>query len=158
MNRDRLVALLLLAFSLGYGWQAGAIQLLPFQADGVMTARTMPYALAGAGALISFLMLILPARPPRPTAPGETEDDQAPPPISVFWRGLDWKSAGWILLAVAVYGALIRPLGFIPSTFAFLCACSIVMGERRPLALVAVHAPAVLGFWLLMTKVLGQTL
>ena len=147
MNRDRLAALLLLAFSLAYGWKTGDIRLLPFQAEGVMTAKTMPYALAAAGAAISFLLLILPARA------GEN-----PPPVSFYWRGLDWKSAAWILLAVAVYGALIRPLGFIPSTFAFLCACSIVLGERRPLALAAVHGPAVLGFWLLMTQVLGQTL
>ena len=147
MNRDRLAALLLLAFSLAYGWQAGDIRLLPFQAEGVMTARTMPYALAAAGALISFLLLVLPVR-----------DGESAPPVAFFWRGLDWKNAGWILLAVAAYGALIRPLGFIPSTFAFLCACSIILGERRPLALAAVHGPAVLGFWLLMTKVLGQTL
>lgn len=147
MNRDRLVALLLLAFSLAYGWKAGDIRVLPFQAEGVMTARTMPYVLAAAGALISFLMLILPAR---------AED--AARPVSFFWRGLDWKSAGWILLAVAVYGALIRPAGFVLSTLAFLCACSLILGERRPLILAAVHIPAVLGFWLLMTKVLGQTL
>ena len=148
MNRDRLVALLLLAFSLAYGWRAGEIAVLPFQAEGVMTARTMPYALAAAGALISFLMLVLPAR----------GGDSAPPSVSFFWRGMDWKSAGWILLAVACYGASIRPAGFIISTFLFLCACSIVLGERRPLALAMVHVPAVLGFWLLMTKVLGQTL
>ena len=147
MNRDRLAALLLLAFSLGYGWKAGDIRLLPFQAEGVMTAQTMPYALAAAGALISFLLLILPAR-----------DNAEAPPVSFYWRGLDWKSAGWILLAVALYGGLIRPLGFIASTFAFLCACSIILGERRPLMLAAVHAPAVLGFWLLMTKLLGQIL
>ena len=149
MSRDRFVALLLLAFSLAYGWKAGDIQVLPFQAEGVMTARTAPYALSAAGALIAFLMLVLPAR---------GGDSEAPPPISFFWRGLDWKSAGWILLAVACYGALIRPAGFILSTVAFLCACSIILGERRPLTLAAVHVPAVLGFWLLMTKVLGQTL
>ena len=148
MSRDRLVALLLLAFSLAYGRLAAEIHVLPFQAEGVMTARTMPYALAAAGALISFLMLVLPAR----------DADSAPAPVSFFWRGMDWKSAGWILLAVACYGALIRPAGFIVSTFLFLCACSVVLGERRPLALAAVHIPAVLGFWLLMTKVLGQTL
>ena len=151
MNRDRLAALLLLAFSLAYGWKAGDIRLLPFQAEGVMTAKTMPYALAAAGALISFLLLILPARA------GEDGKVEAPP-VSFYWRGLDWKSAGWILLAVACYGGLIRPLGFIVSTFAFLCACSVVLGERRPAALAAVHGPAVLGFWLLMTQVLGQTL
>ena len=156
MNRDRLVALLLLAFSLGYGWRAGEIAVLPFQAEGVMTARTMPYALAAAGALISFLMLVLPARGGTGGTGGTGEDSA--PPVSFFWRGMDWKSAGWILLAVACYGASIRPAGFIISTFLFLCACSIVLGERRPLALAAVHIPAVLGFWLLMTKVLGQTL
>ena len=149
MSRDRLVALLLLAFSLAYGWKAGDIAVLPFQAEGVMTARTMPYALSAAGAVIAFLLLILPPR---------GKDGEAPPPVSFFWRGLDWKSALWILLAVACYGALIRPAGFILSTIAFLCACSIILGERRPLALAAVHVPAVLGFWLLMTKVLGQTL
>ena len=149
MSRDRLAALLLLAFSLAYGWKAGDIAVLPFQAEGVMTARTMPYALSAAGSLVAFLLLVLPAH---------GKDGEAPPPVSFFWRGLDWKSAAWILLAVACYGALIRPAGFIVSTVAFLCACSIILGERRPLALAAVHVPAVLGFWLLMTKVLGQTL
>ena len=146
MGRDRAVALLLLAFSLAYGWQAGAIPVLPFQAQGIMTARTMPYVLAGAGAVISFLMLVLP--------PGDGERV----PLSVFWRGLDWRSAGLILLAVAVYGALIRPAGFLFSTFAFLCVCSIILGERRVLMLMAVHVPATVGFWLVMTQLLGLTL
>ena len=147
MGRDRAVALLLLAFSLAYGWQAGAIPVLPFQAQGIMTARTMPYVLAAAGAIISFLMLVLPSK---------NGDDKIP--LSVFWRGLDWKSAGLILVAVAVYGALIRPVGFVASTFAFLCVCSLILGERRPLMLAAVHIPATLGFWLVMTQLLGLTL
>ena len=147
MNRDRLVALLLLAFSLGYGWEAGNIPVLPFQAEGIMTARTMPRVLAAAGALVSLLMLVLPAR-----------NDSPSPPVSVFWRGLDWKRVGLILLAVACYGALIRPAGFVVSTVAFLVACSVVLGERRPLVLAATHIPAAVGFYLLMTKVLGQAL
>ena len=151
MGRDRAVALLLLAFSLAYGWQARGIPVMPFQTEGFITSRTLPYLLAAAGALISFLMLVLPRR-----------DDGGGGgnviPLSVFWRGLDWKSAGLIMLAVVVYGALIRPAGFLISTFAFLCACSFILGERRPLMLCAVHIPATLGFWLVMTQLLGQSL
>ena len=149
MGRDRAVALLLLAFSLGYGWQARGIPVMPFQTEGFITSRTLPYLLAAAGALISFLMLVLPSR---------NGDDGKTIPLSVFWRGLDWKSAGLIMLAVCAYGAMIRPAGFLISTFAFLCACSFILGERRPLMLCAVHIPATLGFWLVMTQLLGQTL
>jgi putative tricarboxylic transport membrane protein len=150
MSRDRIAALLLLAFSLGYGWQTFNIPVLPFQSQSVMTARTLPQILAVAGALLSFLLLILPSPPPSAKSAKDGED--APQPKR------DWKRVILLCALMIFYGLALRPIGFIPATLAFLAACSYAMGERRWLLMAAVYIPLVVGFYLLMTKVLGQTL
>ena len=46
LSKDRIGALFMLAFSLGYGLMATRIALLPFQRSQAFTAQTMPEALA----------------------------------------------------------------------------------------------------------------
>lgn len=143
MGANRVVAVALLAFSVGYGVMAARIALPPFVAQDGVTARTMPFLLAAAGTVVSFLLVIAPR--------GEEDEGAA-------WRGLDWRRAGGILFLVLLYGALLRPAGFLVSTLGFLMACGFLLGERRVHVLAAVFVPIVAGFYWLMTRVLGQTL
>ncbi|MEL6751169.1 MAG: tripartite tricarboxylate transporter TctB family protein, partial [Pseudomonadota bacterium] len=51
--------------------------------------------------------------------------------------------------------AHLRTLGFILSTSLFLIAGFMLLGERRPLWLLAASVPLVVAFWALMDRVLG---
>ena len=71
------------------------------------------------------------------------------------WAGLDWGRVGLLTLAMVLYGALFKPLGFILATTLFLAAGFMVLGERRPLLVLAVSGGVALGFWAVMSRLLG---
>ena len=136
MNRDRVGALILLVFSLVYGFYAFDIPLLPIQRRAAFTAQTMPIVLSVLGAGLSLALLLKPSHG-RFEAPG-------------FRWGLGAAICGLMVL----YGLTVRPLGFILSTSAFLIACMLVLGERRWLLIVGASVPIVVAFWALMALVL----
>lgn len=141
LTKDRIGALLLLAFCVWYYSLIDDIRLLPFQLNSAFTARSMPTALAFLGAGLALLLLISPS--------GDSDD-----------RHLDLKTLGafeWVkgalfLLLMLAYAATIRRLGFIPSTTLFLILGYMILGERRPLPLVLASAPLVVAFWVLMSE------
>jgi len=144
MNKDKVGALFFLLLSIAYGVLAFDIPLTFVGKDEVFTAQTMPIALAIAGAIVSFLILVLPS---------EKTGDSAN--VAAVFRGLDWKRVGLLALLMVFYGATIRVLGFVLSTILFLIGGFWVLGERRVKILLLASIPIVLFFWLLMTKVLG---
>ena len=135
LSRDRIGALLMLAFSLGYGLMATQIPLLPFQRNQAFTAQTMPEALAILGIALSLALLLKPGG-------GERQEI----------RGFRWKEAAFVCGLMVAYGFLLRPGGFIIATIAFLFAAMWVLGERRWLVLLGASVPVVIGFWALMTQ------
>ena len=100
LTRDRIGALIMLAFSIGYGLMIFRIPLLPFQAQVAFTARTMPQALCLLGIVLSLVLLFKPAS-------GET---------AVKVAGLKWKTAAALCALMVFYGFTIRDLGFLIST------------------------------------------
>ena len=136
MNRDRVGALILLVFSLVYGFYAFDIPLLPIQRRAAFTAQTMPIVLSVLGAGLSLALLL---------KPGEGRFE-AP--------GFRWGLGAAICGLMVLYGLTVRPLGFIVSTSAFLVACMLVLGERRWLLIVGASVPIVVAFWALMALVL----
>lgn len=62
------------------------------------------------------------------------------------------------LLATIIFCVLLKPLGFIPTSLAFLVLMAVVMGRRKPLTLIA--APAIITFsiWLIFEKLLQLSL
>lgn len=138
LSRDRVGALLMLAFSLGYGALSFRIPLLPFQAEAAFTARTMPQALALLGTVLSFALLLKPgggafALPPE----------------------FRWGRAALLCALMIFYGFSVRPLGFLISTALFLIGGFIVLGERRLWLILVASLPPVVLFWALMTQVLS---
>lgn len=138
LTRDRIGALLMLAFSLSYGVLIFRIPLLPFQAEAAFTARTMPQALTVLGAVLSLALLI---------KPGDAE------PID--FAGLQWKIAAGLCVLMVFYGFTVRPLGFLISTTIFLAGGFLILGERRWWLVLVASVPVVLFFWVLMTQFLG---
>lgn len=138
LTRDRIGALLLLAFSIFYWSRIDDIRLLPFQADAAFTGRTAPEVLAVLGIVLSLVLLL---------KPGSGAKIEAP--------GYRWGVAGLICLLMVAYGLTVRPVGFLISTSLFLACGFFILGERRWLVLGGVSVPLVVLFWLLMTQVLS---
>lgn len=137
LTRDRIGALLMLAFSLFYWLQIDEIRVLPFQANAAFTARTIPEILAVMGVVLSLVLLL---------KPGSNEKVQV--------AGFLWGKAALICIAMVAYGLTVRPAGFLISTSLFLMFGFWVLGERRPVIILAASVPLVVLFWLLMTQVL----
>lgn len=140
MTRDRLSALVLLGFSIGYGVLAFRIELFPGSEFELFTARTMPIGLAVAGCVISFLMLVLPSR---------TAGEEA------ALKGMNWGKVAALCGLMLFYGATIARLGFLTSTWLFLIGGILLLGERRWTVVLGLSAAVAAGFWLLLSKLLG---
>jgi putative tricarboxylic transport membrane protein len=139
LTRDRIGALVMLAFSIGYGLMIFRIPLLPFQAQVAFTARTMPQALCLLGIVLSLVLLFKPAS-------GEDAAKVA---------GLKWKTAAALCALMVFYGFTIRSLGFLISTNVFLIGSILILGERRAWIIFLASVPIVVFFWVLLTQFLG---
>ncbi|MCJ8322818.1 MAG: tripartite tricarboxylate transporter TctB family protein [Rhizobiales bacterium] len=138
LSSDRIGALVLLAFSIGYGAMIYQIPLLPFQRTAAFTAQTLPQALSVMGIVLSLVLLF-------------TSRNRDMPDVA----GYHWLKGGLICGLMVAYGFLVRPAGFILSTGLFLIFCELVLGERRWKILIFSTMPVVLFFWYLMNEVLG---
>ena len=135
LTKDRIGALLLLAFSLVYGYLSQSIRLLPFQQNVAFHARTMPEILTVLAVVLALLLLMMP-----------------PSQDKLSLSGLKLGKGLLFLVLMSIYGLTLRPLGFIISTSLFLIIGYVLLGERRPLPLLLASVPLVVVFWLLMTK------
>ncbi|UCH75012.1 MAG: tripartite tricarboxylate transporter TctB family protein [Rhodospirillales bacterium] len=140
-NRDVAAALGFLAFSIAYGWQATGIDLFPGQEYEPFTPQTFPLALAVAGGVLALLQLVKSLR--------------AQPEAGDSWARYDWTRVGLLLVTMVVYGATFTWLGFIVATTLFLVAGYLILGERRPLVIGAASVGVSVGFWAIMTRLLG---
>lgn len=133
VRAERLAALAILLFALGYFWLAFSIKVPPSSDDTPFSARSFPLVL---GPLAAFLALILIVRPP----------DGAPVGIGLAWG----RGAGLIAL-MGLYALAIGPLGFVVTSALFLIGGFLALGERRPLVLALVGFGVALGFWIMFT-------
>ena len=140
---DRLVALAVLAFSIGYSMLAFNYQLLPFERSLAFKPNTMPLGLGGLGVLFSLAVLIAPG------GGGSIPDD------AEGGRQFDWARAIAIVALMVAYALLLRPAGFVGSTTAFLVCGAVIVGERRFVVLFPVAILGAIGTWALVEKALG---
>ena len=133
LTKDRIGALLMLAFCAAYWAFAYDIRVLPFQRNDPFNAQTMPLVLGAAGVIICIAILITPGS-------GEKLDV----------RGYNWVLGAGMLLLMVGYGLILRPLGFLISTTLFLVGGYLMLGERSPITLLLASVPLVVGFWVLM--------
>jgi putative tricarboxylic transport membrane protein len=145
MNKDRVGALILLAFSIAYGLLAFKIPLTFIAQQETFNARTFPFALGIIGSILSILILVLPS--------GKSEDRT---PVKAVFQGLDWTRVGIIIGLMIVYGLTLRFLGFVISSIIFLGGGFYTLGERRLWMLFVGAVPLVLFIWFLMSKILGM--
>jgi putative tricarboxylic transport membrane protein len=70
-------------------------------------------------------------------------------------RGLNWGKVAALCGLMLFYGAAITRLGFLASTWLFLVGGILLLGERRWSVVLALSIGIALGFWAVLTKLLG---
>lgn len=142
LNVDRIVALAILAFSVGYGYLAWIHPLLPFEQRMPFKPNTLPLGLAVLGIVFSLATLLF-----------ESSDEL--PDEAQGWRQFDWMRMSILVGLMVAYALLLRPLGYIPSTIAFLVIGGMVLGERNKVTLTIVAAIVACGTWYIVQQGLG---
>lgn len=152
MALDRWIALVVLLICLVYGYSAFFLMdagLPPFMRRNPVWPSTFPKVLAVCGALASLAILL--------GFEGRTGGG-APKAGDLDYRRIaryDLVRAIALLLLMAGYALALRPAGFLVSTTLFLAAGAAILGERRPVVLIAVAAATAGVVWYLVQEVLG---
>ena len=144
MAREKVGALVILIFSISYGLLATKIPLTFLAKQEVFTPRTIPYALAVIGTILSFLIIILP-----------TTDPTGSNSLSEETKGMDWKTAIQLTLLMFTFGLTMKWLGFILASIIFLLIGFWILGERRKKLMFFTAIPLVVVLWCIMSVLLG---
>jgi putative tricarboxylic transport membrane protein len=144
MAREKVGALVLLAFSIAYGLLAFKIPLSFLAQQEFFTSRTMPYALAVLGIILAILILVMP-----------TVDPTGKRTLKEETRGMDWMKAIYLVIAMVIYGLFMKWLGFIIASILFLMAGFYILGERNIKKMVVAAIPLVILLWFVMSTLLG---
>ncbi|WP_420861905.1 tripartite tricarboxylate transporter TctB family protein [Algirhabdus cladophorae] len=150
MAIDRWVAFVILLLCLAYGY--GAFFTMDELLPPIMQRRpiwpsTFPKVLVVGGIFFSLIILLGLEKAPAKEDGGD---------INLSRLGDYNFGQAFLLLGLMVaYAVLLRPLGFLASTFLFLAVGSFVLGERRYWLMVLVSAIAAGFVWYLVDSVLG---
>ncbi|MDA1301485.1 MAG: tripartite tricarboxylate transporter TctB family protein [Proteobacteria bacterium] len=125
---------LFLGFFVAYGFLAGNIQLDFWSTGEAFSARSFPYVIAFAGALVSLLLLAFPGLPPDALT------------------GKRFLPAGLLLCLMVACSFAIDYLGFAITFAAFLILASLCLGERRPARLAVTSITVVVSLWVIMEQ------
>ncbi len=139
-NRNRIGALLLLAFALAYLRQAFSIPLDPTASE-AFTPRTLPMGLASAMIVLALVMLLL----PRAGSDG----------LVASLRGFRWAPASGLVVLMLLYSLSFAYLGFAIASFLFLMLGFRVLGETRLVVGAAIAGGLVVFLWTLLTQAFG---
>ncbi len=144
LTKNRLSAFFFFIFTVVYGVLALDID-TPFGGDdSAFTPQTLPFALTVFGVALSLAMIAVPGR-----------DDQAYLDIVASIKQLEWKPVLCLIGLMIFYGFAMPFLGFIPSTIIFLIGGFMALGERNVKVLLIASIPLVIGFWFILTQLLG---
>lgn len=150
MALDRWIAIIILLISLLYGYAAYFTmdQLLPpiLQRSPIWPS-SFPKVLSVGAILFSLIIILGLEKSPE-------KEDGADINLSRLGDYNVGQAAMLIGLMIA-YALLLRPLGFLGSTFLFLTIGSFTLGERRYVIMAIVAAIASAGIWYLVDSVLG---
>ncbi|MFW2368479.1 MAG: tripartite tricarboxylate transporter TctB family protein [Desulforhopalus sp.] len=144
MAREKVGALVMLLFSIAYGLLATNIQLTFLSQQETFTARTMPYALAVMGSLLSLAILVFP-----------TVDPAGRNSLREETSGMDWATAIQLVVLMMFFGLTMKWLGFIVASILFLLVGFWILGERRVKLMLFAAIPLVFVLWGIMSVLLG---
>ncbi|WP_299044977.1 tripartite tricarboxylate transporter TctB family protein [uncultured Tateyamaria sp.] len=150
MALDRWIGLILLGIFAAYGYAAWFTMdgsLAPFMQRNPIWPSTFPKVLSIMGILVGLIIVLGLEKvdAPKDDAPGVLEQI----------KGYKLGQAGLLLGLMVAYALLLRPAGFIIATVGFLMLGSIILGERRWIAMLIVAGLATGIVWYLVQVVLG---
>jgi len=151
LDLNRVVALVLLAFSSGYLYLAYSYHLLPFERFLAVKPNTMPMGLAIGGIICSLIILI------QPQVPDVEGDGTVNRPDAEYLQNpqnFNWGQGIGLLVLAAIYALSLHALGFLFCTSAFLVLGGILLGERRYIFLIPIAITASVLVWYLVDEVL----
>ncbi len=139
-----------LALSLFYGWQIPDIPRLPVDALETMNARTMPWALALVGIVLSLALFA-------GGGPGcwNASSEEGRQSTTVAYQSVNVLAAVALLGWTALFANLLDWLGFFAATIAFLSGGFYLLGERRPAVLAGVTLATALVLYAVLRLGLG---
>lgn len=149
MRLDRWLALIFLVTAIIYGVSAFQYPLLPFERNLPVLPNTLPKGLSILAGLIALFILVAPRRDANEATAGSSSGPQGNEPAMQIL-----PTAG-LVLAMVLYALLLRPVGFVLATLAFIAGTAALLGERRWHILLPVAISAALIVWLLVQQVLG---
>lgn len=150
MALDRWIALIILLICVAYGYTAFFTMdagLPPFMRRSPIWPSTFPKALAVLGTVIALSILL-----------GMEKSDADIKEGDIDYRNLGHYKIGqaFLLLSFMVaYALLLRPMGFLASTTAFLLLSGALLGERKWLILLLISSVSTGVIWYLVQEVLG---
>lgn len=148
MALDRWIALIILGVCLAYGYTAWFVMdegLAPFMRRAPIWPSSFPKLLSVLAIVASLIILF-------GIEKGEVKE------LEIDYRRLGDYHLGQAIALLALmvaYALLLRPGGFLGSTFGFLVLGSAILGERRWLVMAGVSATATFTVWYLVQEVLG---
>ena len=150
MALDRWLALVILLICLAYGYAAFFTMdsaLPPIMKRSPIWPSSFPKVLAVGAILLSLSVLLGFEKSPAKTEAADIN----------LSRLREYKVGQAIMLLglMVAYALLLRPLGFLLSTFLFLSVGSFILGERRFVLMAVVAAVAAGTVWYLVDVVLG---
>ncbi|MEM9603763.1 MAG: tripartite tricarboxylate transporter TctB family protein [Pseudomonadota bacterium] len=149
MTLDRWIAIVILVVCLAYGYTAFFAMddlLPPIMRRSPIWPSSFPKVLAVGGILLSLAIIF------------GVEKNAGTAQSDIDLNRLGQYKVGQALLLLGLmvaYAQLLRPLGFLAATFAFLFIGSYLLGERRYLLMATVSAVAAGFIWYLVNEVLG---
>lgn len=150
MALDRWIAFVILLICLAYGYAAYFTMdelVPPIMRRSPVWPSSFPKVLAIGGTFLSLVILLRLEK-----SPGKRDAAD----INLSRLG-DYKIGQALLLIglMVAYAFLLRPLGFLASTFLFLSIGSFILGERRFVVMAVASAIAAGFVWYLVDEVLG---
>lgn len=141
MTRDLMPGLVFFVLSSGYFVMSMDIPLYFGDEDAPFNAQTFPYLLGILGMATSALMIFFGLRP-------RAESSDLPSDHS-------WAPVGYMCILMIGFGVALGIAGFFLATVLFLGSGLVLLGERRPLIIIAVPLAAATAFAVLLHGILG---
>jgi len=163
LSPDRIIGFILLLACAFYTFVAFDMvnYIPPFFKNQPMRVDTLPRILGVAGLITSVVTIISPTTGAKKVTENKQLKDSQERMADLSFENFGQAKWGQLCAMIAlmiVYSTYLRAGGFIPTTFLMLFFGSIILGERRWIAMIIVSAVAPIAIWLLVTYVLDRTI
>jgi len=149
LTANRIIAIVLGVFAIWYLYEAFQIRVfpLPRPIDSDLFPKVLGFLMLGLAVLLFFVREAV-DEAAMETAPGAADEPRSP-----FWYR-PWTRVVVTAVAVGVYAALLRPLGFVLASVLLVAGLTAYYGYKNHLVTLAVAIAIPLVFYLVLTRLM----